>query len=202
MTQSGQKYFDEAKPLFGPRALPVAESNHALVTCDPLGFPQNVLYELRNVEFQQAGKKMLQLFQYQRVWREIWTDGRKLPASVGGDAPDSADPRWYGYAVGSWVDDFTFVVTSTGFNEKGWANALGHPRSVDARIEERYRRIDHDTLEVTVTIDDPKAYTKPFVAMKQQLTWNPKQEFEEQLCVPSEALEYLSTFRPVAGPAQ
>jgi hypothetical protein len=100
------------------------------------------------------------------------------------------------------VDDYTFVVQSTGFNEKSWGDPYGHPRSVNARIEERYHRIDHDTLEITVTFDDPKSYTKPFVAMKQQLRWSPKQEFEEQLCVPSEALEYLSTFRPVAGPAQ
>jgi hypothetical protein len=49
-----------------------------------------------------------------------------------------------------------------------------------------------------VTIDDPKAYTKPFVAMKQVLHWNPKQEFEEQLCVPSEAADYLDIFRPAA----
>jgi hypothetical protein len=198
MTPWGQKLFDEAKPLFGPRAVPVAESNHGLVTCDPLGFPQNVMYELRQVEFQATKDKMLQLFQYQRTFREIWTDGRKLPARVGGDTADSVDPRWYGYSIGSWADDYTFVVNSTGFNEKSWATAQGYPRSMDARIEERYRRIDRDTLEVTVTIDDPKAYTKPFVAMKQQLRLSPKQEFDEQLCVPSEALEYLETFKPVA----
>ena len=198
MTPWGQKYFDEAKPLFGPRALPVAESNHGLVTCDPLGFPQNVMYELRQMEFQETRNKMLQLFQYQRVFREIWTDGRKLPASVGRDTADSVDPRHYGYSIGSWVDDYTFVIQSTGFNEKSWANALGYPRSTDARIEERYRRIDRDTLELTVTIDDPKAYTKPFVAMRQQLRLSPKQEYDEQLCIPSEALEYLSIFKPVA----
>lgn len=200
MTAWGKQYFEEAKPLFGPRALPVAESNHGLVTCDPLGFPQNVMYELRQMEFQATRNKMMQLFQYQRVFREIWTDGRKLPASVGKEAADSVDPRWYGYSIGSWADDYTFVINSTGFNEKAWANALGHPRSVDARIEERYRRVDSNTLELTVTIDDPKAYTKsPFVAMRQQLRLSPKQEFDEQLCVPSEALEYLSIFKPVAG---
>jgi len=202
MTPWGQKLFDEAKPLFGPRAVPVAESNHGLVTCDPLGFPQNVMYELRQMEFEATRNKMLQLFQYQRVFREIWTDGRKLPATVGRDTADSVDPKWYGYSIGSWVDDYTFVINSTGFNEKAWANAQGNPRSVDARIEERYRRSDRDTLEITVTIDDPKAYTKPFVAMQQQLRLSPKQEFDEQLCVPSEALEYLETFKPVAGSAR
>jgi len=201
MTTWGQKYFDGVKPLFGPRAVPVADSTDPLVTCDPLGFPRNVLYELRNVEFGQLKNKVVQLFQYQRVWREIWTDGRKLPTTVGGDrsgAADAPDPRYYGYAVGEWIDDYTFVVHSTGFHEAAWGDEYGHPRSVNAKVEERYHRIDHDTLELTVTIDDPKAYTKPFVAMKQQLHWNPKQEFEEQLCVPSEAADYLSTFKPVA----
>jgi hypothetical protein len=200
MTPEGQKLFDEARPLFGPRALPVAESNHGLVTCDPLGFPQNIMYELRQMEFQMTPNKMLQLMQYQRVFREIWTDGRKLPASVGKDTADSVDPRWYGYSIGSWADDYTFVIQSTGFNEKAWANAAGNPRSVDAKIEERYRRLNRDTLELTVTIDDPRMYTKPFVAMRQQLRLSAKQEYDEQLCVPSEALEYLETFRPVARP--
>jgi hypothetical protein len=62
-------------------------------------------------------------------------------------------------------------------------------------VEERYRRIDHDNLELTVTIDDPKSYTKPFEVMKQIYTWAPKQDFEEQLCIPSEAVDYRDTFR-------
>jgi len=66
---------------------------------------------------------------------------------------------------------------------------------MNAKVEERYRRIDHDNLEVTVTIDDPKSYTKPFEVMKQIYTWAPLQEFEEQLCIPSEVLEYRETFR-------
>jgi hypothetical protein len=200
MTAWGQDLFDAARPLRGPRAVPVAESNDGFAMCDPLGFPRNILYEMRGVEFAQTQNKMLMLFQYQRVWREIWTDGRSLPSNIGGDAPDSLDPRWYGYSIGRWVDDYTFVVNSTGFNETGWSDSLGHPRSTEARIEERYHRIDRDTIEITVTIDDPKAYIEPFVAMREVLRWDPNQEFEEQLCVPSEALNYLSTFRPREQP--
>ena len=99
------------------------------------------------------------------------------------------------HAVGEWADDYTFVVNTTGFHEAAWADELGHPRSQDAKVEERYHRVDHDTLELTVTIDDPKSYTKPFVAMKLTLKWAPKQEFEEQLCIPSEAADYRETFR-------
>ena len=202
MTAWGQSRFDDAIPFRGPRAVPVSDSNDGNSICDPLGFPRNIGYQMRGVEFVETPNKVLMLFQYQRLWREIWTDGRSLPANVGDDTPDSPDPRWYGYSVGRWVDDYTFVVDSTGFNEKSWSDSEGHPRSTQARIEERYHRVDHNTLEVTVTIDDPKAYTEPFVAMKDVLLWDPDQEFEEQLCVPSEALEYLSTFRPVAQPTR
>lgn len=198
MTPAAQRFFDEAKPLQGPRAVAIAKTTDPLVNCDPLGFPRNVLYELRGVAFEQVPRKTLQLFQYQRTFREIWTDGRKLPTNVGGSGQDALDPRYYGYSVGSWVDDYTLVVNTTGFNENAWADYLGHPRSMNAKVEERYHRIDHDTLEVTVTIDDPKSYTKPWVAMKQQLHWNPKQEFDEQLCVPSEAAAYLEVVKPAA----
>jgi hypothetical protein len=106
MTAWGREQFEAAKPLYGPRALPVAESNHGLVTCDPLGFPQNILYELRSVEFQETQNKMLQLFQYQRVWRDIWTDGRSLPADVGSDTP--ASPIRDGTAI-RWADGWTTI---------------------------------------------------------------------------------------------
>jgi len=195
MTPWAQKFFDEAKPLSGPRALPIAKTNDPLVTCDPLGFPRASVFETRGFAFEQVPRRMLELYQYMRVWREIWTDGRKLPTNVGATNGQTNDPRYYGYSVGEWADDYTFVVTTTGFNETAWADELGHPRSQDAKVEERYHRIDHDNLELTVTINDPKSYTQPYVVMKQVYTWDAKQEFEEQLCIPSEAVEYRETFR-------
>ena len=173
----------------------MSKTNDPLATCDPLGFPRASLYETRGFQFEQVPKRMLELYQYQRVWREIWTDGRKLPTNVGATKGETRDPRYYGYSVGEWADDYTFVVNTTGFNETVWADEQAHPRSQDARVEERYRRIDHDNLELTVTIYDPKSYTKPYEVMKQVYTWAPKQDFEEQLCIPSEAIEYRETFR-------
>jgi hypothetical protein len=198
MTALGQQLFDATKPLQGPRAVPIAATNDPLVTCNPEGFPRSALFETRGFAFEHVPRRTLQLLQYQRIWREIWTDGRPLPTNVGGSSKDARDPRYYGYSVGKWADDYTFVVTTTGFNEDAWADERGDPRSMDAKVEERYRRIDHDHLEVSVTIDDPKIYTKPYFVMKQVYTWAPSQEFEEQLCIPSEALEYRETFRPAA----
>ena len=136
--------------------------------------------------------------QYQRVWREIWTDGRALPTDAGGGSPSSPDSRWYGYSVGRWEDDNTFVVDTTGTDERGWVDYFGRPHSAAARFEERYHRIDGASLEVTVTITDPVTYTRPYVAMKQMFVRADRQELEEQLCVPSEAIEYFNT---VAAPA-
>jgi hypothetical protein len=196
MTERGQALFDAARPMYGPRAVPVAESDDPLITCDPLGFPRSILHEMRGMELVQTPNRVVQLLQYQRVFREIWTDGRSLPADVGGASAQSVDPKWYGYSVGRWVDADTFVAETTGATGTSWGDEYGHPHGVGARIEERYRRVDPGTLELTVTVDDPEMYQKPFVAMT--FAFKRGKELEEQMCVPSEALRYFET---VAKPA-
>jgi hypothetical protein len=198
LTPAGQARLDGNRATWGPKAVGLAESNDPLITCDPLGFPRSVMYETRGFEFVHTPAKTIQLLQYQRAWREIWTDGRPLPSDVGGNSPASPDPRWYGYSVGRWADDYTFVVESTGADERTWVDYLGRPHSVTAHFEERYRRADRDTLEVTLTVTDPETYTRPYVAMQQKFVRADRQELEEQLCVPSEAIEY---FRTIAQPA-
>jgi hypothetical protein len=198
MTARGQALFDAAKPMYGSRSVPVVQSDDPLVTCDPLGMPRSVLHETRGVEFMQAPDKVVLLQQYQRVFREAWTDGRALPTDVGGTSPNSPDPRRYGYSIGSWADDSTFVVQTTGAIDTSYGDLYAHPHSLGAKIEERYRRVDEGTLELTVTIDDPEMYQKPFVAMKQLL--KRAKEFDEQLCIPSEAKRYLEIMAvPAAG---
>src|SRR5712691_899416 len=95
LTPAGQKRYQANKATWGPNAVGLAESNDPLVTCDPLGFPRSALYETRGFEFVHAPAKTIELMQYQRVWREIWTDGRALPSDVGGTSQASLDPRWY-----------------------------------------------------------------------------------------------------------
>ena len=170
---------------------PVAESNDPAKTCDPLGFPRNVLFMVRGIAFMQMPGRTIEMFQYNRLWREIWTDGRELPKDIGGSAANAPDPRWYAYSIGHWDGDNTFVVNSVGSDERTWLDNAGHPHSLDLRVEERYTRVDHNNLELTVTIDDPKTYTKPFVITTEKYRWIPQQDFEEQLCVPSEEGAYL-----------
>ena len=166
-----------------------AHSNDPWGTCDPFGFPRSATNETRGVSFAQMPGRIVIMTQYQKIWRQVWMDGRELPKNVGGKG--GPDPRWYGYSAGHWDGDFTLVVNTAGVDDKSWVDRRGYPHSVDMRVEERYIRVDHNTLELTVTVDDPKFYTKPFVAATNRFKWIPNQEEDEQLCVPSEAIEYM-----------
>ena len=143
-------------PGDGPRRVPIGLVNDPLDSCDPAGFPRNLLFELRPFQVVQTSNQMLVLYQYQQVWRAIWTDGRELPKDP--------DPQWYGYSVGKWEDDYTFVAETFGMDERTWLDIAGYPHSSEMRVEERYHRVDRDTLELTVKIDDPKIYTATWLA--------------------------------------
>jgi len=188
MTPWGQEQFRLHKNI---SQFSVAESNDPFKGCDPLGFPRNMLSETRGIAFAQMPGRVIELFQFNRVWREIGTDGKPLPSNAGTDSADAADPRWYGYSVGHWEGDYTFVVDSAGMDERSWLDNVGHPHSNELRVQERYTRIDHNDLEVTISITDAKAYTMPFVITRSSFKWIPRQEFEEQICVPSEQAAYL-----------
>ena len=180
--------FDAAKPLMGPRAVGGQEDSAAL-HCDPSGPPQLLI--LPNPwEIVQIPGRTFMFFEEYHIWRTVWTDGRPLP--------QDPDPSWLGYSVGHWEGDYTFVVNTLGSDERTWLDNAGHPHSIDLRVEERYTRVNHNQLEVTVKIDDPKTYTEPFVITKSSFTWIPEQDFEEELCVPSEQAEYLKL---IADPA-
>ena len=139
-----------------------AESNDPMKSCDPLGFPRDMMYQTRGIGFAQMPNRMVMLTQFNRTWRAIWTDGRELPKNVGGRSADSKDPQWLGYSVGHWEDDNTFVIDTVGSDDRSWLDQTGHPHSVDMKVQERYTRVDHNTLQMTITVDDPKMYTKPF----------------------------------------
>jgi hypothetical protein len=188
MTPWGQEQFRAHK---GHTQYSEEESNDPMKFCDPLGFPRDMIYQTRGIAFAQMPGKMLELSQFNRVWREIWTDGRALPKNVGGRSADAPDPRWYGYSVGHWNGDYTFVVDTVGSDDRSWLDTLGHPHSLDMRVQERYTREDHNTLGMTITIDDPKTYTKPFVITSSHFKWIPSQDVVEEICVPSLMQEYL-----------
>jgi len=172
------------KPGDGPRKVSIGLVNDPLDGCDPAGFPRDLLFELRPFQVVRTANQVLMLYQYQKVWRSIWTDGRALPKDP--------DPQWYGYSVGKWEDDYTFVVQTAGTDERTWLDNAGDPHSSEMRVEERYHRIDHDSMELTVKIDDPKYYTEPWLARdKLRLKLLPPDTSTiEMICAPSEAEQY------------
>jgi hypothetical protein len=96
---------------------------------------------------------LVMLYEGYHTYRQIFTDGRALPKVV--------EPAWFGYSVGRWEGD-TLVVDTIGIHEKTWLDDSGHPHSDALHTIERFRRIDFGHMNVQITIDDPKAYTKPW----------------------------------------
>jgi len=92
--------------------------------------------------------------------REIFLDGRPLP-------PGDVQPWWYGYSIGRW-DGESLVVETTGFKDQMWIDEHGTPASDRLRLTERFRRINFGTLEIQVTVDDSKTFTRPFTFTLQQ----------------------------------
>jgi hypothetical protein len=184
-TPLGEKMAQRNKPGNGPRLAPVGEINDPLSTLgDPSGFPRLVNYELRPLQIARTSNQVLMLYMFEKRFRTIWTDGRALPKDP--------DPRWYGYSVGKWEDDTTFVVETIGLDEKTWLDNAGNPHSNDMKVIERYQRINEGTMELTVTIDDPTAYTKPWVGRnKLPLRLIPSNvDLMEMICSATEAQEY------------
>jgi hypothetical protein len=197
LTPWGEQEFKAHQPFNGPRSVSVGISNDPMIKCDPLGFPRNLFHEMRAMELVQTPKKVVQLFQYQGIWRQIWTDGRELPKNAGAKTGNVPDPQYYGYSVGKW-DGNTFVVDTVGLDDSTWLDVYGDPHSEELRVEERYVRQDRDTIKLTVEVDDPKAYSKPFMAQPGEFYKLSNDDLPQQLCIPSEADAYLST---IASPA-
>jgi hypothetical protein len=107
------------------------------------------------------------------LFRQIFMDGRPLPKDP--------EPTWLGYSVGRWDGD-TLVVDTVGFNDKNWLDGnKGRPQTEALHVTERFRRVNFGHLEIQSTVDDPKAYTKPFT-VKQNLHLLADSEILENIC--------------------
>jgi hypothetical protein len=101
----------------------------------------------------QTPKQLALLYEVNAMYRQIFTDGRPFP--------EDPTPTWNGYSVGAWEGD-TLVVRTQGFRDDLWIDTGGSPMSDIAKMTERITRPDYGTLNIELTIDDPKNYTKPF----------------------------------------
>ena len=197
MTPLGQQLFERNKPI--GKFSPAGTNDPHTRYCDPFGFPQNMTNEIRGITFATTPNRTFIMLQYMDLWREVWTDGRTLPAMVGGRGRDTHDPKYNGYSIGHWEDDYTFVVDTTGLVPETWATKSGYPHSVDAHVQERFHRDSKNDLTLTLTMDDPKLYTKPFPLGDVHFRWIPNQLFDDFTCIPSEQQRYLKEMGDPAG---
>jgi hypothetical protein len=126
----------------------------------------------------QTPSVLLILYEANDGIRQIFTDGRPLPNN-------DPQPWWYGYSTGKWDGD-TLVVETSGFRDDVWLDVTGAPLTSAGKMTERFRRLDYGTLEIEVTVDDLKAYTKPWTAVKIRQRLMPDDELIEFVCAENE----------------
>jgi hypothetical protein len=140
--------------------------------CLPIGIVRMHTMPLMKKVIQSPGLLVI-LYEHQVTYRQIFTDGRPLPVDP--------NPSWVGYSSGTWEGD-TLVVQSTGFREGLWLDANGSPLTPEARITERYRRVNYGKMEIEITVDDLKAYRTPWTIKLNQF-----------IVVDTELLDYICT---------
>jgi len=150
--------------------------------CLPLGLTQLHMHPQPR-KIVQTPRAIVILYEANGNTRQILTDGRPLPS---GDVT----PWWYGYSVGHWEGD-TLVVETTGFRDDVWLDVEGSPLTSSGKMTERWRRLKFGLMQIDITIEDPKAYTKPFtVRVNHQLM--PDTALMEFVCEERDARHYVS----------
>ena len=152
-----------------------------LERCIPHGVPDGML--VRNFPFKivQTPDVVVLLYEEFNHYRQIFTDGRGFPAET--------TETWFGYTIGRWEGD-TLVAETIGFNDKSWLDNSGHPHTDALRVTERFHRREFGHLDIQVTFDDPKAYTKPWtVTLPFELY--PDAELIESICENEKDREHM-----------
>jgi hypothetical protein len=194
-TPAGKAAFDRNIPSYGLRITAPKDGNDPQGNCDPWGVPRMLNGQVAGPHagwsVLQTAQKLIQFSGWHHNYREVWTDGRALPSL------DEAEPRWNGYSVGRW-EGTTFVVDSVGFDPRTWLDHNGYPHTDQMRLQERYRLMDADTLELRMTITDPEYYAQPFqsdVKLFRRDRENEKAWDEQIYCVPSEEQRFNRLIR-------
>jgi hypothetical protein len=153
-------------------------SDDPLARCLPHGVPRVNTNGLFPFKIVQTPTLVVLLYEQMNLFRQVFLDGRTLSADV--------NPTWLGYSTGRWEGD-TLVVDTRGFNDKTWLDTQkGRPASDALHVVERFRRPKLGDLEVVATIDDPKAYAKPWTTTTQHFTLQPQADLLEFVCAENE----------------
>src|SRR5436190_11425934 len=166
-----------AKAVYDERAAGLHWREEPDANCLPQGVPK-ILVAPAPWKVVQTPNLIVFVHEAFNLWRQVFLDGRELAVA------DDTTPTWMGYSVGKWDGD-TLMVESRGFNGKVWLDQLGKPSTEALHVTERFRRKDFGHMEILVTIDDPKAYTKPWtVTVEARLLTNT--ELMEFICLENE----------------
>jgi hypothetical protein len=146
--------------------------DHPGVRCWPSGIPEKLSIP-DGLKVVHSPDLLLFLYESRTIYRQVFTDGRPLP-------PPDVQPTWMGYSIGRWDGD-TMIVETVGSNGKTWLDMRGLPATEALRVIERYTRPTIGRIDIEVTIDDPKAYTRPW---KVNLQWSlvPDTDLIESIC--------------------
>jgi len=164
MTPWAQKIFDQRKTG-------ALETEDPDANCLPQGLPK-INSAPPPFKIYQDPRAIVILYEAFGQFRQIFLDGRPLPKDP--------NPQWYGYSVAKWQGD-TLVVESIGLNGKAWLDQLGHPSTAALHVTERFHRRDFGHMDITSTIEDPGAYTKPWT-YNQPVTLLADTELLEEVC--------------------
>jgi hypothetical protein len=155
--------------------------------CQPDNYPRVYWLPHYTKIFHVPGE-LLMLNEWNAQFRQIYTDGRPFPELM--------HPIYSGYSIGRWEGD-TFVITTKGFRESEWLDTAGNPITSAATMTERITRPNFGTLNLVITIDDPKAYTKPFtIDMNMKIMINT--QMIEEFCLENER-DSIRLFGPSGG---
>jgi hypothetical protein len=172
MKPEDQPIRPEAAAIVKQRQASPLEARH--LQCLPGSIPMGLL--ILTFKIIQTPQEIVILTETADPPRQIHMDGRPLPKSP--------DPTWMGYSVGHWGGD-TLVVDTIGLNDRAWLDGAGHPRSESMHITERYHRRDFGHMDLEITFDDPKYYTRPFT-LKTGLELIPDSDLLEYVCAENE----------------
>ncbi len=154
MTEWGQARFAAVRPTKGSVDFSVADTDDPVYQCFPPGTPRVYIHPFP-MEIIQTPGRVLMLFEYDHLIRQIFTDGR-------GHRTDLS-PSWMGDSTGHWEGD-TLVVETVNLNDKTWIDRRGVPHSEELRVVERIRLTDENSLQIDITIEDPVAFTESWTA--------------------------------------
>ena len=166
-----------AKTVYDERAAGLRWKEDPDANCLPQGVPK-VLFAPAPWRIVQAPGQIFFVHEAFNLWWQAFLDGREFVPS------EDVTPTWHGYSTGKWEGD-TLVIDSSGFNGKVWLDQLGKPSTDALHVTTRFRRKDLGNMDIQITIDDPKAYTKPWtVTVPVKLM--PNAELMEFICLENE----------------